>query len=188
MPRSEDEISISHTLPSSAKPFSTFDLHLEPERGLSSGSVAEASVALASYDTFHHLAYSRAAFSYRGLGIGPFACTTSLCSGNLGKSNTQPKPVMALAPGAPGQKRNLQRTHAGQVHALVSTFALPQTAQATPGVPLPPEPLPGAPLPPLPFASAPPLAMPLPFPLPFAAPRYVSDVELTSLTAFLAAP
>ena len=95
---------------------------------------------------------------------------------------------MALAPGAPGQKRNLQRTHGGHVHTLVSTFALPQTAHARPGAPLPPEPLPGAPLPPLPFASAPPLAVPLPLPFPFAAPSYVSAVKFTSLTAFLAAP
>jgi hypothetical protein len=183
MPRSVEEISISQTLPSRANPFSTSSLI-----AASSSSVAEASVALASYGTFHHLAYSRAAFSYRGLGIGPFACKTSLCSGNLGMSNTQPRPVMALAPGAPGQKRNLQRMHGGHVHALVSTLALPQTAHAIPVAPLPPKPLPGAPLLPFPFAGAAPLPAPLPLPLPFAAPAYVSAVEFTSLAAFLAAP
>jgi len=85
-------------------------------------------------------------------------------------SNTQPRPVMALAPGAPGQKRNLQRTHGGHVHALVSTLAFPHTAHAMPVAPLPPKPLPGAPLPPFPFAGAPPFATPLPFPLPLVKP------------------
>ena len=115
------------------------------------------------------------------------ACLTSSCFGNLSLSNTHPSPVSALAPGAPGQNRNLHFTHGGQPHALVSTSALPQTAQAMPDAPFAPEPLPGAPLAPFPLPGAAPFAAPLPFPLPFAAPAYVSAAELTS-EDFLAAP
>ena len=182
MPRSVDELSHSHTLPSCTNPFSSSSLS-----EFSSRSVEDASAAHASSGTPHHLAYSRRAFSMRDFGTMPLACTKSSGFGNLAKSNTHPSPVSALAPGAPVQKRNLHRPHGGQPHALVSTFAFPQTAQAMLDAPLAPEPLPGAPLAPLPLPLPSPFAAPFPLPLPFAAPAYVSVVELASLT-FLAAP
>ena len=183
MPRSVDELSHSHTLPSCTNPFSSSSLS-----EFSSRSVEDASAAHASSGTPHHLAYSRRAFSMRDFGTMPLACTKSSCFGNLAKSNTHPSPVSALAPGAPVQKRNLHRPHGGQPHALVSTFAFPHTAQAMLDAPLAPEPLPGAPLAPLPLPLPSPFAAPLPFPLPpFAAPAYVSAAELTS-EDFLAAP
>ena len=58
MPRSEDEISISHTLPSITYPFSSSSLSV-----LSSSSITDASAALASYGTPQYFEYSRPAFS-----------------------------------------------------------------------------------------------------------------------------